>query len=415
MTQPGDVTARSAGDAVNQELSMKMLFEFAARVGASDLLITSSAPPIVRVNGELTPVIKRPLSPRLTRRLITSLLNDEQLVNFEDRKELDFSIAVSRDLRLRANIYYQRGAVAGAFRLIPKGIPTFDDLGLPPVLRDLALRNQGLLLVTGPTGSGKSTTMASIIDLINSHRRCHIVTVEDPIEFLHENKKSVIDQREIFADTHSFGNALKYVLRQDPDVILVGEMRDVETISAAITAAETGHLVLATLHTNDSVQTIDRIIDVFPAHQHNQIRIQLAFSLLGIIAQQLIPKADGKGRVLATEILLRNHAVASHIREGKTHQTRSILESSRAEGMISIDQRLKELYEKKLISFDEVIRRVTTPSVLRNFNVNEPIDIEPIDEPTDFTDEEISEGEEIEVDDETASSIPSRLLKRLRS
>jgi twitching motility protein PilT len=347
------------------ELSMKLLFEHAAKVRASDLLITSGAPPIVRINGDLYPVWSQRLDASQTKRLTWSLLNETQQEMFERKKELDFSLAVSGELRFRANVYYQKGAVAAAFRLIPRVIPDMESLGLPPVLNDLVLRPQGLILMTGPTGSGKTTSMASMIDLINRNRRCHIVTVEDPIEFIHENRKAVVDQREVFADTLSFANALKYVLRQDPDVILVGEMRDAETIAAALTAAETGHLVIATLHTNDAVQAIDRIIDVFPPHQHDQIRVQLAFGLRAVLAQQLIPRADGRGRLLATEVLLSNHAVANHIREGKTHLTRSVMEAARRDGMLTMDQRLKELHEAGLITYEQVQRRISSPSFLK--------------------------------------------------
>jgi twitching motility protein PilT len=261
------------------QLSMKVLFEYAGEVRASDLLVTAKSPPIVRIDGELYPAMENQLTAGQTRKLIWSLLNETQQEMFERQKELDFSLGVTGDLRFRANIYYQRGSVAAAFRLIPHVIPDMDSLGLPPALKTLTLRPNGLILITGPTGSGKSTTQAAMIDLVNQTRRCHIVTVEDPIEFLHENKVAVIDQRELYSDTLKFAHALKYVLRQDPDVILVGEMRDVETIAAALTAAETGHLVIATLHTNDAVQAIDRIIDVFPPHQHDQIRVQLAFAL----------------------------------------------------------------------------------------------------------------------------------------
>jgi twitching motility protein PilT len=261
-------------------------------------------------------------------------------------------------------VYYQKGAVAGAFRVIPGRIPSLVDLGLPPIVKDLTLRANGLILVTGPTGSGKSTTMAAMIDLINETRRCHIVCVEDPIEFVHANKHSIVDQREVYADTLSFANALKFVLREDPNVILVGEMRDTETISSALTAAETGHLVIATLHTNDAIQSIDRIVDSFPPHQQDQIRLQLSMTLIAVIAQQLIPRSSGKGRILATEIMIRNHAVANHIREGKTHQTRSVMEGARQEGMITMDARLKELYEAGLISYEEVTRRISSPIFL---------------------------------------------------
>ncbi|MAE60623.1 MAG: type IV pili twitching motility protein PilT [Planctomycetaceae bacterium] len=354
---------------------MKTLFEHAGKIGASDLLVTAKSPPIVRVHGELVPVIRKKLEATQTRHLIWSLLNETQQEMFERKRELDFSLAVTGELRFRANIYYQKGTVAGAFRLIPRTIPDLQTLGLPPVVPEMTLRPHGLLLVTGATGSGKSTTMASMIDLINNTRRCHIVTVEDPIEFIHENRKAVIDQREVFADTLSFSNALKYVLRQDPDVILVGEMRDVETISSAITAAETGHLVIATMHTNDAVQSIDRIIDVFPPHQHSQVRVQLSFALLAVVSQQLVPRRGGNGRVLATEILIKNHAIANHIREGKTHQTRGIIEAARGDGMVTMDWRLKELYEANVIEYDELARRLTTPTFLSQ------VEIRPEDQP----------------------------------
>jgi twitching motility protein PilT len=347
------------------QVDMKLLFEHAGKVGASDLLVTAGASPIVRVDGELYPVTKDKLEPAHTRKLIWSLLSETQQEQFERQRELDFSLAVTGQLRFRANVYYQRGTVAGAFRLIPRMIPTLEALGCPPMLRDLTLRPNGLILITGPTGSGKTTTMASMIDLINETRRCHIVTVEDPIEFIHSNKKAVVDQREVYADTLKFANALKYVLRQDPDVILVGELRDTETIAAALTAAETGHLVIATLHTNDAIQAIDRVIDVFPPHHHQQVRVQLAFALQAVICQQLIPRADGDGRLLAAEVLLKNHAVANHIREGKTHQTRSLMEGSRQHGMVTMDQRLRELHEAGLIRWEQVERRISAPSFLK--------------------------------------------------
>jgi twitching motility protein PilT len=346
------------------QLNMKMLFEHASSIGASDLLVTAGAPPIVRVDGELHPTMEIPLLPEMTKRLIWSLLNETQQEMFERKRELDFSLGVTGSLRFRANIYYQKGAVSGAFRLIPRVIPSMESLGLPSIVEELTLRPNGLILVTGPTGSGKTTTQSSMIDLINRVRRCHIVTIEDPIEFVHENQKSIVDQREVYADTLSFANALKYVLRQDPDVILVGEMRDVETIAAALTAAETGHLVIATLHTNDAIQSIDRIVDVFPPNHQQQIRFQLSFALIGVIAQQLIPRAGGHGRVLATEILIKNYAVAAHIREGRTHQTRSVMESSRKEGMLTMDHRLKELCETGLITEDEMARRVSSPKFM---------------------------------------------------
>ncbi len=349
------------------KLDMKMLFEHSAAIGASDMLITAGAPPIVRIDGDLFPVIQHTLTSEQTRKLAWSLLNETQQAVFEEKRELDFSLAVTGNLRFRANIYYQKGAVAGAFRLIPRTIPSLETLGLPPVVKEMTTRARGLILVTGPTGSGKTTTMASMIDLINTNERVHIVTIEDPIEFIHEHKRGIVDQREVYADTLCFANALKYVLRQDPDVILVGEMRDTETIAMALTAAETGHLVIATLHTNDAIQSIDRIIDSFPPHQQEQIRIQLSFALLGVISQQLVPRASGKGRILATEIMVKNHAIANHIREGKTHQTRSIMEASRKEGMMTMDHRLKELYEADLIDLAQVSRLISSPSFLNDF------------------------------------------------
>jgi len=350
---------------LEEKLNMKTLFEYSAKTGASDLLVTSNSPPIVRLDGDLYPASEIVFKPEHTKRLIWSLLNETQQEMFERKRELDFSLSVTGNLRFRANVYYQKGTVAGAFRLIPRVIPTMKDLGIPAILRDLTLRQNGLILVTGPTGSGKTTTMASMIDLINRTRRCHIVTVEDPIEFVHDNRKSIVDQREVYADTLSFANALKYVLRETPDVILVGEMRDVETIAAALTAAETGHLVIATLHTNDAIQSIDRIIDVFPPHHHNQIRIQLAFSLQAVVAQQLIPRPDSTGRVLATEILVKNNAEANHIRAGKTHQTKTAMETGRQEGMITMDARLRELCERGLISLEEARRRITSVAVYK--------------------------------------------------
>jgi twitching motility protein PilT len=368
----------SASMDADQPLDMKSLFEYAARVNASDLLLTSGSPPIIRMNGDLYPAKKTMLTSTDTKRLVWSLLNETQQEMFERKKELDFSLGVTGNLRFRANVYYQKGTVAAAFRLIPRIIPSMESLGLPKILRTMTLRPNGLVLLTGPTGSGKTTTMASMIDIINQTRRCHIIAVEDPIEFLHENKKAIIDQREVYSDTLSFSNALKYVLRQDPDVILVGEMRDQETIAAALTAAETGHLVVATLHTNDAVQAIDRIVDVFPSHQQDQIRVQLAFALIGVIAQQLIPRADGKGRVLAAEVLVKNHAVAAHIREGRMHQTRSAMETGTKEGMITMDACLQELYETSMISYEEISRRITSRVLLQSLSTPIPRAADPV-------------------------------------
>ena len=397
----------------NQRLNMKALFEFAANAHASDLLVTAGAPPIVRVDGELHPILDIDLAPEHTRRLIWSLLNETQQEAFERKRELDFSLAVTGDMRFRANVYYQKGAVAGAFRLIPRTVPGMAELGIPDLVREWTLRTHGLILVTGPTGCGKTTSMASMIDLINETRRCHIVTVEDPIEFIHPNKQAVVDQREVFADTLSFANALKYVLRQDPDVILVGEMRDPETITATLTAAETGHLVIATLHTNDAVQSIDRIVDVFPPHHHDQIRVQLAFALIGVCAQQLIPRKDGRGRVLATELLPKTAAVANHIREGKTHQTRSIMEASGKEGMLTMDQRLRELYETGLIGYEEISRRVTNPMQLRQ--VRHPPEEEPTTETPVVEDPSVDEAARTADPTVSARRQPSGVFQRFRT
>jgi len=345
-------------------LSMKQLFDYAVDVKASDLLITSHSPPVVRVNGSLYAAADIVLDPESTRRLIWSLLTEIQQEQFERTKELDVLLSVTSTVRFRANIYYQRGSVAGAFRLIPDIFPSLHSLGLHPIVHELALRQQGLILVTGPAGSGKSTTTAAMIDLINETRNCHIVTIEDPIEFVHRNKCAIIDQREVYADTLSFANALKYVLRETPDVILVGELRDLETIAAALTAAETGTLVIATLHANDAIQSIDRMVDVFPPQQQSQVRVQIAFCLLGVLAQHLILRADKKGRVLAMEVLLNNTAIASHIREGKTHLSKTVVETSRKEGMITMDARVRELYLEGRILFADAVRYVSHPRIL---------------------------------------------------
>src|SRR4030066_1153553 len=288
--------------------------------GASDLHITTASPPRLRVDGKLVPLDHPPLTPVETKSLCYSILTDAQKHKFEEHSELDLSFGVKGLSRFRGNVFMQRGAVAGAFRSIPFEIRTFKDLGLPEVMNELVKKPRGLILCTGPTGSGKSTTLAAMIDRINSERYEHIITVEDPIEYLHSHKKCLINQREVNADTASFKAALKYVLRQDPDVVLIGEMRDLETIEAALTVSETGHLTLATLHTNSAVQTINRIIDVFPAHQQEQIRVQLSFVLEGIISQQLIPKKNGGGRVLAVEIFIPTPAIRNIIREDKSHQ-----------------------------------------------------------------------------------------------
>ena len=318
---------------------------------ASDLHITVGAPPMVRVDGGLRPAASaEPWNHERTRSALTSLLTERQLQQFEREHELDFAFTISANSRFRVNLYQQRGSYGGAFRLIPTEIKQLDALGVPETVGQFAQLPRGLVLVTGPTGSGKSTTLAALIDLVNSTRSDHIVTVEDPIEFMHVHKKSIVNQREVGFDTHSFNNALKHVLRQDPDVILIGELRDLETISVALTAAETGHLVFATLHTQDAPQTIDRVIDVFPPHQQDQVRAQLAGTLQGVVSQTLIKRASGKGRVVATEILMMNPAIANVIREGKTYQIASMMQAGRDSGMRTMDQHLAELVNAGVIT-----------------------------------------------------------------
>jgi twitching motility protein PilT len=341
------------------------LFDLVASENASDLLISAGAPPILRINGQLFRSRTDPMTPEQTQRIIYDFLTEEQRERFEHDKELDFSLAVGRKHRFRVNVYYQKGGVTAALRPIPEKIPEIEGLGLPETVHDLTEARQGLVLVTGPTGHGKTTTQAAIIGRINHERACHIITVEDPIEYVHTHKRSIVDQREVGGDTNTFANALKYVLRQDPDVILVGEMRDLETIQAALTAAETGHLVFATLHTNDAIQTVDRIIDVFPPGQQQQIRFQLSMTLLAIISQRLLPRADDSGRVLACEVLRNNTAIANLIRDGKTHQVYSVVETSHREGMLTMDRSLKALYKKGLISYDDAVAHMRNPKDLK--------------------------------------------------
>ncbi|MDQ7780871.1 MAG: type IV pilus twitching motility protein PilT [Planctomycetota bacterium] len=343
---------------------MMELFKVAVSSKASDVLITAGAPPMFRVRGEFLPSIFPGLVAKDTKDLLYGILRHDQIAKFEAAKELDFSLAVEKIGRFRANMFFQRGCIGGAFRLIPAQVPTVSALGLPPVLEELALQQQGLILVTGPTGHGKSTTQAAMIDIVNSRKRMHVVTIEDPIEYLHKNKKSVIEQREVGEDTESFASALKHVLRQCPDVILIGEMRDLESIASALTAAETGHLVLATLHTNDCVQAVDRLLDVFPAHQQGQVRAQLAFSLVAIIAQRLVPKTDGSGRIPAVEILRNNAAVGHLIRDGKTHQIYTIMETHARDGMCTMDKALKELYLQGNVSLEDCKARMRNPASL---------------------------------------------------
>src|SRR5881296_3851385 len=307
----------------------------------SDLHLTAGAPPVVRVHGDLVRLEEYPvLTPRALQGMIYAILPQKMRERFEQELELDMSYSLPGRARFRVNVFMQRDAVGAVFRVIPFDIKNIVDLGLPPVAADLARFPRGFVVVTGPTGSGKSTTLAAMVDVVNTERSGHIMTVEDPIEFLHKHKKCVVNQREVGADTHGFGQALKHVLRQDPDVILVGEMRDLETIGTAITAAETGHLVFATLHTQDAPQTIDRIIDVFPPHQQQQVRVQLATTLQGVVTQQLVPTADGAGRAVACEVMVATPAIRNLVREGKVHQIYSAMQAGGRYGMQTMDMSL---------------------------------------------------------------------------
>ena len=322
---------------------MDKLLHFSYKNKASDLHITTGTTPVVRLNGKLKKIGSQILSPEDTERLAQEITSNNQFERFKQEGELDFSYTLPEVCRFRVNLYRQRGAIGIVCRVINSKIPTFESLNLPAITKEFAKKTQGILLVTGPTGSGKSTTLAAIIDYINETYSKHILTLEDPIEFLHEHKNSIINQREIGQDSQSFTAALRAALRQDPDVILVGEMRDLDTIQTAITAAETGHLVLATLHTTGAAQTVDRIIDVFPAENQQQIRTQLASTLVGVISQRLLPTADNSGRRAALEILVSNHAIANLIRSNKIHQIQSILETSRASGMQTMNMAVTQL------------------------------------------------------------------------
>jgi twitching motility protein PilT len=337
----------------SDDVDLHALLALVLERGASDLHLTSGSRPQLRLNGHLTPLEDFPeMTPNVIQRVMYAAITQKQRERFEEVLELDFAYSVPGKARFRVNMYRQRDSVGAAFRLIPFEIKKIEDLGLPPGIANFAMLPRGFVLVTGPTGSGKSTTLAAIVDLANRQRRDHIMTVEDPIEFLHRHQSCVVNQREVGEDTHSFGNALKHVLRQDPDIILVGEMRDLETISVALTAAETGHLVFATLHTQDAAQTIDRIIDVFPPHQQQQVRVQLAGSLQGVVCQTLARTTDGKGRVVATEVLVATPAVRNLIREGKTHQIYSAMQAGSQHGMHTLDQHLADLVKRGHITYE---------------------------------------------------------------
>ncbi len=346
--------------------SLAQLLKTMVDNGASDLHVTANSPPRIRLDGALVKLKTESLSPDDTKAICYSILTDAQKAAFEEHNELDMSFGIQGLARFRANIFIQQRAVAGAFRLIPFKVRTFTELGLPPVVAEMCRKPRGLVLVTGPTGSGKSTTLAAMIDKINTDEPGHIVTIEDPIEFLHEHKSSIVNQREVGLDTFSFKKALKSILRQDPDVVLIGELRDLETIEAALTVAETGHLVFGTLHTNGAVQTVNRVIDVFPAHQQSQIRAQLSFVLEGVLSQALIPKQGG-GRALALEILVPTAAIRNLIREDKVHQIYSQMQLGQAKlGMQTLNQCLLAHYNRKYLSMETALEYSPDPEELKN-------------------------------------------------
>ena len=339
-------------------IELQKLLEVMIEKKASDLHITTGSPPQFRIDGRLMSFDATVMAAPDTKRLCYSVLKDAQRHKFEEETELDFSFGIKGLSRFRGNIYMQRGAVAGAFRAISFDILAFPELGIPPIVTELLKKPKGLVLVTGPTGTGKSTTLAAMIDKINNERNAHIITIEDPIEYLHRHKNCIVNQREVNSDTKTFGHALRHVLRQDPDIILIGEMRDLETIQAALLTAETGHLTFATLHTNSCVETINRVIDVFPPHQQQQVRTQLSFVLEGILSQQLLPKLGGKGRALAMEVLIPNPAIRNLVREDKIQQIYSLMQVGQAKfGMQTMNQALLSLVKRRLISVEDAMER----------------------------------------------------------
>ena len=365
-------------------VTMHQLLKTLVDQGGSDLHVTTNSPPQIRIDGKMVPLQLPPMTAAETKQLIYGVLTESQKHRLEEALEVDFSFGVKGLARFRANVFFQRGAVAGAFRTIPWEMRNFKELGLPDVVSGLCERPRGLILVTGPTGSGKTTTLAAMLDKINSERHEHMVTIEDPIEYLHSHKKCLVNQRELHADTHSFTNALRSVLRQDPDIVLIGEMRDLETIESALRIAETGHLTFATLHTNSAAQTINRIIDVFPAHQQSQIRAQLSFVLEGILCQSLLPRATGHGRALALEILVPNSAIRNLIREDKIHQIYSAMQTGQTQfGMQTFNQSLATLYYKKQITLQLALSMSSHPDELqdminRGAGVNNPSGASPV-------------------------------------
>src|SRR5918992_4112772 len=344
-------------------LNLRALLEEMLEKEASDLHITAGERPKLRIDGDITDSSATDvMTPKDTLHLAYSVLTENQKKRFEMEDELDFSFGIQNLARFRGNVFKQRGCVSMVIRQIPFNVKTFQDLGLPPIIAKMAEKPRGLVLVTGPTGSGKSTTLAAMIDKINRERKGHIITVEDPIEFIHKHQGCIVNQREVGTDTRSFQNALKYALREDPDVILVGEMRDLETIQAALTIAETGHLALATLHTNSAAESVNRIIDVFPSHQQSQVRAQLAFVLEGVVTQTLLPRAKGKGRVVASEVMICTPAVRACIRDDKVHQIYSIMQAGKKHGMQTLNDSLKELYLQREVTLEEALKRSSDPS-----------------------------------------------------
>jgi twitching motility protein PilT len=351
------------------EVPIPELLEIVLQRGASDLHLTAGSPPVIRLHGDLVRLEDYPkLTPQGLRGMVYAILPQRQRERLEQELELDMSYQLPGAARFRVNVYFQRDSIGAAFRLIPFQIKTVEELGLPPIVADMARFPRGFVVVTGPTGSGKSTTLAAMIDVVNNERACHIMTVEDPIEFLHRHKRAMVNQREVGADTRGFAPALKHVLRQDPDVILVGEMRDLETISTAITAAETGHLVFATLHTQDAPQTIDRIIDVFPPYQQQQVRVQLSTTLQGVVTQQLLQTADGKGRVVSCEVLMATSAVRNLIREAKVHQIYSVMQAGARYGMQTMDMALANLVRAGKITQQTALQACHDPEELNRLS-----------------------------------------------
>jgi twitching motility protein PilT len=352
-SQPPSVEERPGGN-----FDLHMILSYLLQYGGSDLHLSVGAPPLIRLRGHLMPVPEQPpLTAAAIQRVLYAILTQKQRERFEEHLELDFAYSMPGASRFRVNVYRQRETMGAAFRVIPYEIKTLEQLGINPRVSTMAALPRGMVLVTGPTGSGKSTTLAALVDLANRTRHDHIMTVEDPIEFIHQNKSCLVNQREVGEDTHSFGAALKHVLRQDPDIILVGELRDLETISVALTAAETGHLVFATLHTQDAAQTIDRVIDVFPPHQQQQVRVQLAGAIQGVVCQGLCRTADGQGRVAATEVMFATPAIRNLIREGKTHQIYSSMQAGAQHGMQTMDQNLADLVKERKVTYEHALEK----------------------------------------------------------